>query len=471
MPHNLLKSLSFRITSIFAFFSLITLLCLGCTLHIFLHRHFTEQDQAVLTGKVKLIENLLEQNQNSTENLVLFLQNALIGHGNLKVHLKKVDGTLIFNNFPKELPLSVIPTHPQPQWLSWQKDHFSYMGLQSTFVPSTTHAQSNPLTLTTITIAIDNSEHSLFIQKFRSQIFLIGFIGILSLIILGWFAVYRGLQPIVRMKWVAKKISAQHLSDRLNVADMPIELQDTAAEFNLMLDRLETSLEKLTDFSSDLAHEIRTPINNLMMQTQVCLSQERSIEQYQEILFSNYEEYEHLAKMIADLLFLAKSEHQIRPKNIQMIDLKNEFQNLFDFYEAFALDKNMYFHLSGNAILLGELSMLRRAFSNLISNAIKYGTAYTAINVLIEQKQQSIEIQIQNQSIALTQNQLARLFDRFYRVDSSRQKIVEGTGLGLAITQSIVHVHHASIHASYAPPMITFHLTFPLIQDSTHATE
>ena len=460
MPHNLLKSLSFRITSIFAVFSMITLFSLGFTVHHFLTQHFAQQDQVILSSKVKLIENLLEQNKNSNQDLIRFLNSTLVSHSNLKVHIQNSLGETIFSNFPPHLLFEKKP--PQtPRWLHWKIDENSYIGLQTYFSPAETHAKTT-VTHVMITVAIDNSEHTLFLQKFRSHLFFIGFLGILSLISLGWFAVYRGLQPIVQMKWVAKNISAQHLSDRLHVGDMPIEIQDTAAEFNLMLDRLENSLEKLNDFSSDLAHEIRTPINNLMMQTQVCLSQKRTVEQYQEILFSNYEEYEHLAKMIADLLFLAKAEHQISPKSIQTIDLKNEFEKIFEFYEAFALDKNMYFKLSGNATISAELSMLRRAFSNLISNAVKYGIDNTTIEVSIEQQLKTIEIKIKNQSHSLIQNQLNRLFDRFYRVDSSRQKTTEGTGLGLAITQSILHLHHASIHASYEQSALTFHLTFPI---------
>ena len=146
---------------------------------------------------------------------------------------------------------------------------------------------------------------------------------------------------------------------------------------------------------------------------------------------------------------------------MQTIDIKNEFKNLFDFYEAFALEKNMTFQLSGEAILYGEISMLRRAFSNLISNAIKYGTANTAIKIQISQKRQNTSIKIQNETGVLTQGQISRLFDRFYRVDSSRQKVVEGTGLGLAITQSIIHIHHASITAHLQQSTIIFHLEFP----------
>ncbi|MFH3675489.1 HAMP domain-containing protein, partial [Acinetobacter baumannii] len=100
----------------------------------------------------------------------------------------------------------------------------------------------------------------------------IGVVGTICLMFLGWFAAWRGLRPVQKMAKVAEGISAQHLSERLAVDNTRTELKSLAIAFNDMLDRLETAVEKLSDFSSDLAHEIRTPINNLMTQTQVCLS-------------------------------------------------------------------------------------------------------------------------------------------------------------------------------------------------------
>src|SRR6218665_2301250 len=105
MHNYFLKSLSFRITSIFALFSLITLFSLGLTVHSFLNYHFTQQDQNILLGKVKLIENLLEQNKNSNQDLLLFLNNSLIGHANLKVHIQNTFGENLYTNFPKELTI------------------------------------------------------------------------------------------------------------------------------------------------------------------------------------------------------------------------------------------------------------------------------------------------------------------------------------------------------------------------------
>jgi two-component system heavy metal sensor histidine kinase CusS len=277
---------------------------------------------------------------------------------------------------------------------------------------------------------------------------------------LGWFAAWRGLRPVQQMAKVAEGISAQHLSERLEVENTPTELKSLAVAFNDMLDRLEAAVEKLSDFSSDLAHEIRTPINNLMTQTQVCLSRSRNINTYQEVLFSNLEEFEHLARMVSDMLFLAKAEHGLHLPNLQQVNLVKEVSALFDFYDAIAAEKGMSLEQSGSGSIKGDPLMLRRALSNLLSNAIKYGKSDSVIKITCQQNFDTTTFIIENESSPLSSEQLNRLFDRFYRTDVSRQRVEEGTGLGLAITKSILDVHGASIQATYNEGHISFKIIF-----------
>jgi two-component system heavy metal sensor histidine kinase CusS len=227
-----------------------------------------------------------------------------------------------------------------------------------------------------------------------------------------------------------------------------------------MLDRLESALEKLSDFSSDLAHEIRTPINNLMTQTQVCLARNRDIGTYQEILFSNLEEFERLARMVSDMLFLAKAEHGLNLQNLQNIDLIKEVTALFDFYDALAAEKNMTLQQTGSGNVKGDPAMLRRALSNLLSNAVKYGNKNSTIQIKLQQNLDNTIFSIENEGPELSPEQLSRLFDRFYRTDASRQRTEEGTGLGLAITKSILDMLGATIQAESLNGRIIFTIVF-----------
>ena len=277
---------------------------------------------------------------------------------------------------------------------------------------------------------------------------------------LGWFATWRGLRPVQKMAQVAEGISAQHLSERLEVEHTPTELKSLAIAFNDMLDRLESALERLSDFSSDLAHEIRTPINNLMTQTQVCLARKRDTSTYQEVLFSNLEELERLARMVSDMLFLAKAEHGLKLQNLQNIDLVKEVTALFDFYDALAAEKNMTLQQTGSGNVKGDPAMLRRALSNLLSNAVKYGNKNSTIRIKLQQNLDNTIFSIENEGPEISPEQLSRLFDRFYRTDASRQRTEEGTGLGLAITKSILDMLGATIQAESLNGRIIFTIVF-----------
>ncbi|WP_040331355.1 heavy metal sensor histidine kinase [Acinetobacter rudis] len=457
MLRSLYDSLSFRITFIFAIISVCTLLVMGAVIHHLVLEHFDQQDKKVLDGKVELIQHLLESQQFSDQQFHAALQQTMIGHDELMVMVQRENQQFLFNSFAHldaGRPIKVL----NQNWFEWEITDRTYRG----YVINKPFVRNMGQETFLITVAIDNTAHHLFMLQFSRQLKIIGLLGMLGLVIFAWLAVRRGLNPIVKMSHVVKGITAQNLTQRLDLDHIPIELKSLATEFNQMLTRLEKALDKLSNFSSDLAHEIRTPINVLMTQTQVCLSQTRPIHDYQEVLFSNLEEFERLAKMTADLLFLAKAEHQLELIDRAPIDLQHEMANLLDYYDALASEKGMQLLHHGEATISGDVQMLRRALSNLIANAIQYGLANTPIRIDYQQSAKQVVLNIENQAETLTSAQLDNLFDRFYRADISRQKTIEGTGLGLAITQSILELHQAKIEVQSQEGWVRFSLVFPV---------
>ncbi|MBJ9425730.1 heavy metal sensor histidine kinase [Acinetobacter seifertii] len=456
MPNKLFNAISFRIAILFSCSTVIILMIMGLVIHQLVMHHFETQDRTQLEGKIQLVENLLEQNYHNSSELNLYLKDALVGHHDLIVQIERPTGQIIFSSSPTVIKSKTLIKSKHGQWLEWKVQNKIYHGL----VYKKSFDQNSAIPSAQIIVGIDTSEHIHFLNDFRRQLLSIGVIGTICLMLLGWFAAWRGLRPVQNMAKVAEGISAQHLSERLEVDNTPTELKSLTIAFNDMLDRLETAVGKLSDFSSDLAHEIRTPINNLMTQTQVCLSRSRDITTYQEILFSNLEEFERLARMVSDMLFLAKAEHGLHIANLQEVNLFKEISGLFDFYDAIATEKGMSLKQTGQGYVKGDPSMLRRAFSNLLSNAIKYGKSDSVIKIKCQQNNDQIELTIENESPPLSQEQLTRLFDRFYRTDTSRQRVEEGTGLGLAIAKSILDVHGATIQANYDDGHIIFKIIF-----------
>lgn len=419
--------------------------------------HFVEQNKAQIQGKLQLIENLLNQNPTDFQPN---LDEALIGHKNLIIQIKIQDGAVLYQTENAAQRLKQMQQRNHAKWLNWNNQSDNN---QAIIVNKNIKLNQKQQTVE-ILAAIETTDTFEFLHFFEQQLLYIGVIGTLSIMFLGWLATWQGLQPIRKMAKISQNITANHLSDRLELRHAPIEVLPLATAFNQMLDRLEVSVDKLSAFSSDLAHEMRTPINNLMMQTQVCLTKLRDIDEYQDVLFSNLEEYQRMAKMVADMLFLAKADHGIQLKNLTDIHLKDEFEALFDYFDAFAAEQKITLKQTGAAIIQADPAMIRRAFNNLISNAIKYGQNNSSLEIQIQNIDQNVILLIKNKVPAemqgLNQRQLTRFFDRFYRLDAARQRTVDGTGLGLAITKSIIEMHKASIEVFLIDEFIVFKIIF-----------
>lgn len=258
-------------------------------------------------------------------------------------------------------------------------------------------------------------------------------------------------------------ITANRLHTRLPVETIPDELASVAGALNEMLSRLEESFRRLSDFSSDLAHELRTPVSNLLTQTQVTLSRARTAEEYREILESNAEEFERLSRMISDMLFLAKADnHQVVP-NHEEVDLGAEVHDLLEFYEILAEEKGIVLVSSGCGRVQGDRLMLRRALSNLLANAVRHTPSGGEVSVSISgESRGALELAVENTGSTIPAEHLPRLFDRFYRVDASRQRTDEGSGLGLAITKSILAAHGGAVTVTSAEGRTRFVLSLPV---------
>lgn len=442
------NSITSRLTLFFSTASIIVLLVVGVIVGTLVESHFEEQDLMELEGKLELVKHALAEIHTADDaaNFPRTLSNALIGHPYLLVAIFGSDHKTLFStsNFP--YPAQLLHQNHDPaahtSLLMWKYDGIDYRGISGGTLSGIDHK-----TPVTIVLAINIEYHQNFMKAFRHNLWAAITAGIILTVILGWIAARRGLAPFREMTNVAKGISASHLGDRLSTKTVPLELVHLAEAFNEMLARLESSFHRLSDFSADLAHELRTPISNLMTQTQVAISIVRTADEYREILYSNLEEYERLARMIADMLFLAKAENGLMVPHLEPVDLEVEVRAIFGFYEAFADEQEVQLSLKGTAIVKGDKLMLRRAFSNLISNAIRHTPAKETIRVIIQGNEVDghVVLTFENPGETIPPEHLPRLFDRFYRVDSSRQKSTDGAGLGLAITKSIIEAHHGSI--------------------------
>ena len=271
-----------------------------------------------------------------------------------------------------------------------------------------------------------------------------------------------GLKPLQRFKRAVGGISAKTLTDRLDIGRLPSELHGLATAFNSMLERLDDSVTRLTQFSGDLAHEMRTPLATLLGQTQVALSQPRSVEQLLDVLAANVEELQRLSRLIADMLFLAQADQAQNALELETLELKQEAGRISEFLDVVAQERDVSITVTGKAAVVADQGLVQRAITNLLTNAVRHCTPGTEVQVIIRSDKGGASLDVVNQGVPISTAHLARIFDRFYRIDSARGRDLGGTGLGLAIVRAIMALHGGTaIARCSATGEIGFSLYFP----------
>jgi two-component system, OmpR family, heavy metal sensor histidine kinase CusS len=280
------------------------------------------------------------------------------------------------------------------------------------------------------------------------------------------YAIVRsGLRPLRTMVGTARRISAEQLAERLSVTAAPAELRELAAAFNGMLDRLQQSFARLNEYSADLAHEMRTPLNNLIGQTQVTLARSRSPDDYRMALESNMEEFDRLSRMVRDMLFIARAENPQTRLAHDAVDLRAVATKLQSFYEPVMSERDITLAVEGSGTIRGDAISVERAVSNLISNAGKHADAGSTVTLRISMMPGTTRLEVINRGAPIPSEVAERLFNRFARGASS-----EGLGLGLAIVQSVMHLHHGSVNvvSNERERTVCFALHFPAQGEGRH---
>lgn len=266
----------------------------------------------------------------------------------------------------------------------------------------------------------------------------------------GFWVARHALAPLRAISAEIGRVSAEKLHARIGKRPWPADLQALAGSFDAMLERLEASFAQLSRFSSDLAHEFRTPINNLVAAASVTLSRERSGADYRDTLAVIANEGERLSRMVSSMLFIARADNA--QQAMERIDLsaRDEFGKLLEFFDALAEEKGIRMSREGDAVVNADPILLRRAMSNLIANAIEHTAPGGGIVLEARVMGERAELSVRDTGGGIAAEHLPHLFDRFYRIDSARSSS-ESTGLGLALVKSIAELHGGSVGVESRP--------------------
>jgi two-component system, OmpR family, heavy metal sensor histidine kinase CusS len=295
------------------------------------------------------------------------------------------------------------------------------------------------------TVALDTTPEQNILRDYRDKLLLVLIGGSLVSAVAGTYVARRGIRPIKEISAAAHRITANALAERVGSTAWPHELAGLATEFDAMLQRLEDSFQRLSQFSADIAHELRTPINNLMGEAEVALRRERTSGEYASVIASSLEEYHRLAELIDSLLFLARAENADLSLQKSWFQVADELAQLLSYHELQATESNVTLSFSGDAKLLADSTLFRRAIGNLVANALKYTPPTGNVGVVVCPVRDAVKILIKDDGVGIPTEHLPRVFDRFYRVDASRATAMAGTGLGLAIVKTIVELHGGSV--------------------------
>jgi len=458
-------SLTLRLTLFFGIVATIVFTGFGWFIERSIERHFSMEDDTELKIIDRTVSQVLAKHGgvNNLSTIEQRLDDILVGHHGAVLYITTRNGRVLYashsNPDLSAITLSAPIDIETDSLYRWNDVEHSYRVL-TRFL---TYPAASDKDVYTMSIAVAIDHHLRFLTGFRYTLWLMIGTAIMVMSLMGWFAVRQGHGPLHDIVARISHISAADLNTRLPPETVPRELTDLAVAFNDMLERMEEAFERLSNFSADIAHELRTPVTNLLTQTQVSLSKSRSEDEYREILYSNIEEYERMAQMIGDMLFLAKADNGLYQLSRVDIDLAKELQELFEYYEAWAEERGVSLALEGSATVGGDRLMLRRAIGNLLSNAIRHTPSGNTVKVVLDQvPNQSISISVGNPGPAIPDEHIPKLFDRFYRVDASRQRGGDGAGLGLAITKSIIDIHGGKIEVTSAEGWTRFRVTLPV---------
>ncbi|MCC6396362.1 MAG: HAMP domain-containing protein [Bacteroidetes bacterium] len=263
----------------------------------------------------------------------------------------------------------------------------------------------------------------------------------------------KSLQPVDEVTTRARTITAQNLDQTIPVRSPDDEIGRLITTINDMIGRLHASFAQVRQFSADASHELRTPLTVIRGEIELALRSKKSPEEYRRVLESTLEEILRLTSIINNLLTLAKAEQGLATADFSEVELNGLVEELYEDSTILAGGKNIAVSLKVNTpiTLVGDRTRLRQLFLNLIDNAIKYTPEGGTVALSMEKQNGTAVFRVEDSGIGIPPEDIAKIFDRFYRVDKARSRELGGTGLGLSIAKWIAELHRGTITVSSEP--------------------
>lgn len=311
-----------------------------------------------------------------------------------------------------------------------------------------------------IQVAQDRTVDDQFMKKFGALLAAVIALGVAASTIIAFTVTKRGLRPLGEMTRALKRVGPKQLHQQVSPVGWPRELQPLAVAFDDMLHRLEDSFVRLSQFSADIAHELRTPIGNIRGEAEVALTRSRSPEEYREVIESTIVECQHLGQIVDNLLFLARTDAAEGHLQRSSFNGRAAIEKIAAYHELIAEEQKLTIRCQGEGSFVADEMLFSRAVNNLVENAVHHTPAGGSIEITVANRSPHSEVSVKDTGAGIAAEHLPRVFDRFYRADSARSS--EGVGLGLALVKSIMDLHGGSAQIESTPGRgTTVTLSFP----------
>lgn len=451
------ETLSFRLAAGYALAGFAFIFVATASLYLVLLKELEKSTSLFIADKLNVVRTLLRDRPADWNALreEIELESSARQYQRFYIRLLDEHNTALLATpgMAEELDFAKLVTEAR----SNRKSTFEMIGkhghafrVASAIAPVGVTAASNDI----IQIAVDVSQEQELLAGYRRWFWTILLAACAFLPLIGYRIARQGIRPVEEMAATARRISSMNLRERIRPEGYPFELAALAATFNKMLDGLEDSFERISRFSADIAHDLRTPVNNIRGEAEVALARARTVDEYRDVLGSCLEEAVRLSNLIGDLLFLARAESPLTLLHRERTDVAQLLSRVREYYEASAADAGVSLTTacpSEPVIAAVDQSLIQRALSNLVSNAVAHTPSGGSIVMTAKTDRSNLQIEVSDTGIGIPAEALPRVFDRFFRIDASRSRMVGGTGLGLAIVQSITLLHGGTVAISSEP--------------------
>jgi two-component system heavy metal sensor histidine kinase CusS len=447
IPRRHRSTLAFRLTASYSLAGLLLVLLGTASLYIVLRAELDRSTDLFLADKLHVLRTMLRDRPGDEDGLreEIELESAARRYQQFYIRLLDEHGTPIMTTPGMSDQLDVAKLASQAR--NRPERSITMTGSRDRPFRATSAAASvgSPAThIDTIQIAIDISQEEALLARYRYWFWAIFLVMSVLFPLVGYRIARQGIRAVEDIAATARRITSMNLRERIGAEGYPLELASLAGTFNEMLDRLEESFERISRFSADIAHDLRTPVNNIRGEAEVALARARTVDEYRDVLESSLEEAVRLSDLIGNLLFLARAESPLKHVERQKVDVGELLCTVREYYDATAADGGVTLVAADNAepvIAMLDRSLMLRAVSNLVSNAIVHTPPGGTVTMAAAAEGQAIRIDVSDTGAGIPADALPRVFDRFFRVDPSRSQASGGTGLGLAIVQSIMALH------------------------------